>query len=68
MKHRLMPYYLFCMGVYVALFLVEMIVMTFVVRMFTTNTLVSVTAALPMLLFINPVATWMIAETAMKKK
>ena len=67
MKHRLAPYYLFCMGVYIALFLVELVLMSFILRMFTTNTLVSVTAALPMLLFINPVVTWVIVETVMKK-
>lgn len=67
MKHRLAPYYLFCMGVYIALFLVELVLMSFILRMFTTNTLVSVTAALPMLLFVNPVVTWVIVETVMKK-
>ena len=67
MKHRLTPYYLFCMGVYIALFLVELVLMSFILRMFTTNTLVSVTAALPMLLFVNPVVTWVIVETVLKK-
>ena len=67
MKHRLAPYYLFCMGVYIALFLVELVLISFILRMFTTNTLVSVTAALPMLLFVNPVVTWVIVETVMKK-
>lgn len=67
MKHRLAPYYLFCMGVYITLFLVELVLMSFILRMFTTNTLVSVTAALPMLLFVNPVVTWVIVETVMKK-
>ena len=67
MKHRLAPYYLFCMGVYIALFLVELVLMSFILRMFTTNTLVSVTAALPMLLFVNPVVTWVIVESVLKK-
>ena len=67
MKHRLIPYFLFCMGIYIAVFLVELVLMGFVVQMFTTNTLVSVTAALPMLLFVNPVITWVIVETLIKK-
>ena len=48
MKHRLAPYFLACMGIYIAVFLVELVLMSFIVQMFTTNTLVSVTAALPM--------------------
>ena len=67
MKHRLVPYFLTCMGIYIAVFLVELLLMRFLVQMFTTNTLVSVTAALPMLLFVNPVVTWVIVETVMKK-
>ena len=67
MKHRLAPYFLFCMGIYIAVFLVELVLMSFVVQMFTTNTLVSVTAALPMLLFVNPVITWVLVETLIKK-
>ena len=67
MKHRLAPYFLFCMGIYIAVFLVELVLMSFIVQMFTTNTLVSVTAALPMLLFVNPVITWVIVETLIKK-
>ena len=67
MKHRLAPYFLFCMGIYIAVFLVELVLMNFVVQMFTTNTLVSVTVALPMLLFINPVVTWVIVESVLKK-
>ena len=67
MKHRLAPYFLFCMGIYIAVFLVELVLMSFLVQMFTTNTLVSVTAALPMLLFVNPVITWVIVETLIKK-
>ena len=67
MKNRLVPYFLFCMGIYIAVFLVELVLMGFVVQMFTTNTLVSVTAALPMLLFVNPVITWVIVETLIKK-
>ena len=67
MKHRLAPYFLVCMGIYIAVFLVELVLMSFIVQMFTTNTLVSVTAALPMLLFVNPVITWVIVETLIKK-
>ncbi len=67
MKHRLAPYFLACMGIYIAVFLVELVLMNFIVQMFTTNTLVSVTAALPMLLFVNPVITWVIVETLIKK-
>ena len=67
MKHRLAPYFLFCMGIYIAVFLVELVLMNFIVQMFTTNTLVSVTAALPMLLFVNPVITWVIVETLIRK-
>ena len=67
MKHRLAPYFLVCMGIYIAVFLVELVLMSFLVQMFTTNTLVSVTAALPMLLFVNPVITWVIVETLIKK-
>ena len=68
MKHRLVPYYLLCTGIYVAAFLVEAFVMHFIVQLFTTNTLVSVTAALPMLLFVNPLVTWALAESLIKKK
>jgi hypothetical protein len=46
---------------------VELVLMSFIVQMFTTNTLVSVTAALPMLLFVNPVITWVLVETLIKK-
>ena len=67
MKHRLAPYFLTCMGIYIAVFLVELVLMSFLVQMFTTNTLVSVTAALPMLRFVNPVITWVLVETLMKK-
>ena len=67
MKHRLAPYFLTCMGIYIAVFLIELVLMSFVVQMFTTNTLVSVTAALPMLLFVNPVITWVLVETLIKK-
>lgn len=67
MKHRLIPYFLTCMGIYIAVFLMELVLMSFLVQMFTTNTLVSVTAALPMLLFVNPVITWVLVETLMKK-
>ena len=67
MKHRLAPYFLACMGIDIAVFLVELVLMSFIVQMFTTNTLVSVTAALPMLLFVNPVITWVIVETLIKK-
>ena len=67
MKHRLAPYFLFCLGIYIAVFLVELVLMNFIVQMFTTNTLVSVTAALPMLLFVNPVITWVIVETLIRK-
>ncbi|MBP3398780.1 MAG: hypothetical protein J6K75_03380 [Erysipelotrichaceae bacterium] len=68
MKHRLIPYYLLCTGIYVGLFLVELVLMQFVLQMFTSNTLISVTAALPMLLFVNPVVTWLIVEYLTKKK
>lgn len=68
MKHRLVPYYFFCTAIYIVLFLIELLIMNFVLQLFTTNTLISVTAALPMLLFVNPVLTWVSAETLMKKK
>lgn len=68
MNHRLIPYYLLCTVVYVLSFLVELAVMRFFVSLFTTNALVCVTAALPMLLFVNPLVTWFIVEALSKKK
>ncbi len=67
MKHRLLPYYLLCVGVYIGLFLLEFAVVHFLVQMFTTNTLVSVTVALPVLLFVNPLCTWLAVELLLKK-
>ncbi len=67
MKNRLLPYYFLCVGIYVVLSLIEFVMMNFLIQIFTTNAIVSVTAALPMLLFVNPVLTWFTAETLMKK-
>ncbi|MBE6108311.1 MAG: hypothetical protein E7192_06700 [Erysipelotrichaceae bacterium] len=67
MKHRLLPYYFLCVGVYVGLFLFELAIVHFFVQIFTTNTLVSVTVALPVLLFINPLCTWAAVELLIKK-
>ncbi len=68
MKNRLLPYYFLCVGIYVAVSLLEFVMMNFLIQIFTANTIVSVTVALPMLLFVNPVVTWFIAEMLMKNK
>lgn len=68
MKSRLFPYFIICVGVYLAVFLIEFAIVHFVIQMFTSNTVVSVTAALPMLLFVNPVVCWFVVNRMIKKK